>query len=71
MRTYTFSVGGVRVEMRGSKEDVSLYTWCLVTAWQYLRRQDGQRPRSGDVITRATRLHLGMRMLEGRSLYVH
>lgn len=72
MRTYTFSIGGVRVEMRGSVTEVSLYTFFLVTAFQSLRRERrGARPSPADVITRATRLHLGMRMQEGRSLYVH
>ena len=78
MRTYTFSIGGVRVEMRGSVTEVSLYTFFLVTAFQSLRRERrGARPSPAEIIKKATCLRLGMQMgcmggkPEGVSNYVH
>ena len=82
MRNYTFNVGGVRVRLRAAPEEVSLFTWCLVTAFQTLRTAGGgNRPSPAEVIKKATCLRLGMQMgrmgqsmggkPEGVSNYVH
>ena len=63
MRTYTFTVGGVRIRLRTTPEEASLYTWCLVTAFQALRKANGgRRPVPAEIIQRAMCLRLGMQM---------
>ncbi len=81
MRNYTFNVGGVRVTLRAAPEEASLFTWCLVTAFQTLRKTGGgKRPSPAEIIKKATSLRLGMQMGqsmgrnmegEGVSNYVH
>ena len=56
MRTYTFSIGGVRVELRGTPDGAGQCIRCLTAAFQRPRGTDGdQRPRPAEDITRAAR----------------